>query len=219
MYSIKEIFYSIQGEGYHAGRPVVLCRFSGCNLWSGREEERSKSICKFCDTDFVGTDGINGGVYRSSAELAHRISLTWPVRKNKSVRPFVVCTGGEPLLQLDHALISDLHEEGFAIAVETNGTIPIKCYLPVDWITCSPKFDFCPHAELRLQRIDELKVVYQGQDMTAYDGIEAKEYYLQPCDFKDEARNSENIAATINYIKSHPKWKLSLQTQKILSVR
>ena len=108
---------------------------------------------------------------------------------------------------------------GKFVQVETNGTIPIKCYLPVDWITCSPKFDFCPHAELRLQRIDELKVVYQGQDMTAYDGIEAKEYYLQPCDFKDEARNAENLAATINYIKSHPKWKLSLQTQKILSVR
>ena len=123
------------------------------------------------------------------------------------------------MLQLTLSFINHLHSAGKFVQVETNGTIPIKGYRPIDWITCSPKFDFCPRAELRLQRIDELKVVYQGQDMTAYDGIEAKEYYLQPCDFKDEARNSENIAATINYIKSHPKWKLSLQTQKILSVR
>lgn len=131
----------------------------------------------------------------------------------------VVITGGEPMLQLTLSLLNRLHNAGKFVQVETNGTIPIKGYLPIDWITCSPKFDFCPHAELRLQRIDELKVVYQGQDMTAYDRIEAKEFYLQPCDVKDETRNKANIADTINYLKTHPKWKLSLQTQKILSVR
>ncbi len=212
MYSIKEIFYSIQGEGYHAGRPVVLCRFSGCNLWSGREEERSKSICKFCDTDFVGTDGINGGVYRSSAELAHRISLTWPVRKNKSVRPFVVCTGGEPLLQLDHALISDLHEEGFAIAVETNGTIPAPA--GIDWLCVSPKAG----TPLKQTAGDELKLIFPqaGAEPHRYARLAFRHFFLQPMDGPDR---EEATRLALAYVLAHPRWRISLQLHKILGVR
>lgn len=192
---VNEIFYSIQGEGRYTGTPAIFIRLAGCNL-----------RCDFCDTEHQPYQDL------SEEEIMRQIA-DFPASH-------VVITGGEPMLQITQSLIHRLRNgAGKFVQVETNGTIPIKCYLPVDWITCSPKFDFCPHAELRLQRIDELKVVYQGQDMTAYDGIEAKEYYLQPCDFKDEARNAENLAATINYIKSHPKWKLSLQTQKILSVR
>ena len=191
---VNEIFYSIQGEGHYTGTPAIFIRLAGCNL-----------RCDFCDTEHHPyQDLTEEGIMRKIADFP---------------ASHVVITGGEPMLQLTLSFINHLHSAGKFVQIETNGTIPIKGYLPIAWITCSPKFDFCPHAELRLQRIDELKVVYQEQDMTAYDGIEAKEYYLQPCDFKDEARNAENLTATINYIKSHPKWKLSLQTQKILSVR
>lgn len=191
---VNEIFYSIQGEGRFTGTPAIFIRLAGCNL-----------RCDFCDTEHQPYKDL------SEAEIVRQIA-NFPASH-------VVITGGEPMLWLTLSLIDRLHRKGKFIQVETNGTIPIKDILPIDWITCSPKFDFCPHAELKIQRIDELKVVYQGQDMSAYDSIEAKEYYLQPCDFRDEARNAENLAATINYIKIHPKWKLSLQTQKILSVR
>ncbi|HRV43746.1 MAG TPA: 7-carboxy-7-deazaguanine synthase [Smithellaceae bacterium] len=212
MYSIKEIFYSIQGEGYHAGRPAVFCRFSGCNLWSGREEHRSSSVCKFCDTDFVGTGGINGGVYRFSAELAHKISLVWPVRKSKSVRPFVVCTGGEPLLQLDQALIRDLHEEGFTIAVETNGTLPAPAGL--DWICVSPKAG----VELVQTSGDELKLVYPqaGVDPQQYATMDFRHFFLQPMDGVDR---KEATRQTLEYVLAHPEWQISLQLHKISDVR
>lgn len=191
---VNEIFYSIQGEGRFTGTPAIFIRLAGCNL-----------RCDFCDTDHQPYQDL------TEAEIVRQIA-DFPASH-------VVITGGEPMLRLTLSLIDRLHRKGKFIQVETNGTIPIKDNLPIDWITSSPKFDFCPHAELKIQRIDELKVVYQGQDMSAYDSIKAKEYYLQPCDFKDEARNAENLAAAINYIKTHPKWKLSLQTQKILSVR
>lgn len=191
---VNEIFFSLQGEGHFTGTPAIFIRLSGCNL-----------TCDFCDTKHYNA------MTMTEEEIISEISQ-YPAYH-------VVITGGEPTLQLTPSLVNKLHAAGKFVQIETNGTIPIKGYRPIDWITCSPKFDFCPHAELRLQRIDELKVVYQGQDMTAYDGIEAKEYYLQPCDFKDEARNAENLAATINYIKSHPKWKLSLQTHKTLNLR
>ena len=212
MYSIKEIFYSIQGEGYHTGRPAVLCRFSGCNLWSGKEEERSKSICKFCDTDFVGTGGINGGVYRSSAELARKISQAWPVQKNKFTRPFVVCTGGEPLLQLDHALISDLHEEGFAIAVETNGTLPAPTGL--DWLCVSPKAG----APLKQSTGDELKLIFPqpGAEPQKYARLQFGHFFLQPMDGPDREEATRRALA---YVLAHPRWRISLQTHKILGVR
>jgi 7-carboxy-7-deazaguanine synthase len=212
MYSIKEIFYSIQGEGYHTGRPAVFCRFAGCNLWSGREEDRSRSICKFCDTDFVGTDGINGGVYRSSAELAHKISLAWPVKKNKLTRPFVVCTGGEPLLQLDAALISALHKENFEIAVETNGTLPAPAGL--DWICVSPKAD----APLKQAAGDELKLVFpqEGAEPKKYERLAFQHFFLQPM---DSPHGGEAVRLSLAYVLAHPRWRISLQMHKVLGVR
>lgn len=191
---VNEIFYSVQGEGRFTGTPAIFIRLAGCNL-----------RCGFCDTDHQPYQDL------AEEEIMRQIA-GFP-------GSHVVITGGEPILQLTISFLNLLHNAGKFIQVETNGTIPVKGYRPIDWITCSPKFDFCRNAEIKIQRIDELKVVYQGQDMSAYDHIEAKEYYLQPCDVKDEARNKANISETINYIKSHPKWKLSLQTQKILSVR
>jgi 7-carboxy-7-deazaguanine synthase (Cx14CxxC type) len=212
MYSVKEIFYSIQGEGYHTGRPAVLCRFSGCNLWSGREEDRSTSLCNFCDTDFVGTDGINGGVYLHSAELAHKISLAWPVKKNKSVRPFVVCTGGEPLLQLDGALVSDLHKEGFVIAVETNGTITAPT--GIDWLCVSPKAG----ASLKQSAGDELKLIFPqaGAEPHRYARLKFRHFFLQPMDGPDR---EEATRLALAYVLAHPRWRISLQTHKLLGVR
>lgn len=175
---VNEIFHSIQGEGRHTGTPAVFIRLAGCNL-----------RCDFCDTEHQPHQDL------TEEEIMRQIA-DFPA-------DHVVIAGGEPMLQLTLSFINHLHGAGKFVQIETNGTIPIKGYCPIDWITCSPKFDLCPHAELRLQRIDELKVVYQERDMSAYDGVEAKEYCLQPCDFKDEARNSENIAATINCIKSH----------------
>ena len=212
MYSVKEIFYSIQGEGYYSGRPAVFCRFSGCNLWSGREEDRDKALCKFCDTDFVGKDGINGGFYGSAPELAHKVSLAWPQKENHRARPFVVCTGGEPLLQLDAALISELHEAGFEIAVETNGTIPAP--LGIDWICVSPK------AGVQLMQTggDELKLVYPqtGLDPQQYAKLNFRYFFLQPMDNVDR---EEATRRTLEYVLAHPKWRISLQLHKILGVR
>ena len=212
MYSVKEIFYSIQGEGYYSGRPAVFCRFSGCNLWSGKEEDRDQALCKFCDTDFVGKDGINGGFYGSAPELAHKVSIVWPKKKNKSAKPFVVCTGGEPLLQLDYALISDLHEEGFEIAVETNGTIAAPA--GIDWICVSPK------AGVKLVQTggDELKLVYPqaGAEPERYAKLNFGHFFLQPM---DNAGREEAVRQTLDYVLAHPQWRISLQLHKILGVR
>lgn len=212
MYHIKEIFYSIQGEGYHSGRPVVFCRFAGCNLWSGKEEDRAKAICRFCDTDFVGTDGVNGGVYPTSAELAHKIALAWPKKQRKSVTPLVVFTGGEPLLQLDGALISDLHEEGFDIAVETNGTIAAPG--GIDWICVSPKAG----VPLKQKRGDELKLIYPqtGAEPEKFEDLKFHHFFLQPM---DGLHREEVIRRTLNYVLAHPRWCLSIQLHKILDIQ
>lgn len=212
MYRIKEIFYSIQGEGYYSGRPAVFCRFSGCNLWSGKEEDRQVAKCSFCDTDFVGTDGVNGGAYPSSAELAHKIALTWPMKQKTSVNPLVVCTGGEPLLQLDGALISDLHEEGFDIAVETNGTIAVP--ESIDWICVSPKAGVA----LRQKRGDELKLIYPqaGADPEEYTNLKFRHFFLQPM---DGAHREEATRLALKYVLEHPGWRISLQLHKILNIR
>ena len=212
MYSVKEIFYSVQGEGYYSGRPAVFCRFSGCNLWSGKEEDRKDAICPFCDTDFVGQDGLNGGIYPSSAELAHKISTSWPAKNHQSARPLVLCTGGEPLLQLDDALISDLHEEGFDIAVETNGTIAVPA--GIDWICVSPKAG----VSLAQTSGHELKLVYPqfGVDPDQYAKLNFRHFFLQPM---DGVAREEATRQTLEYVLAHPEWRISLQLHKILGVR
>jgi len=212
MYHIKEIFYSIQGEGFYAGRPAVFCRFAGCNLWSGKEEDRQDALCKFCDTDFVGFDGPEGGKYQSSPELAKKIRQTWPQADVKSAKPFVVCTGGEPLLQLDTQLIAALNEEGLEIAVETNGTI-----IPpagIDWICVSPKagvelLQFCGH---------ELKLVYPQLDVKPerYANLDFRYFFLQPL---DGPQLDLNTKLALEYCLAHPQWRISLQLHKILGVR
>ncbi|HNY50182.1 MAG TPA: 7-carboxy-7-deazaguanine synthase [Smithella sp.] len=211
-YFIKEIFYSIQGEGFYTGRPAVFCRFAGCNLWSGKEADRDKAICKFCDTDFVGCEGEEGGEFKTAMDLADRIAKLWPQKNKNSVRPFVVCTGGEPLLQMDVGLISALHEKGFEIAVETNGTI-----LPpagVDWICVSPK----ANAELLLSSGNELKLVFP-QEATGpekYAMMDFQHFFLQPMDSPDSEKNTR---LTLEYVKCHPQWRLSLQVHKILKIK
>jgi 7-carboxy-7-deazaguanine synthase len=209
-YSVKEIFYTLQGEGAQAGRPAVFCRFAGCNLWSGREEDRASAVCKFCDTDFVGTDGTRGGKYASAAALAKEIAAHWPqpIRANR----YVVCTGGEPLLQLDTALIDALHAEGFAIAVETNGTIAAP--KGIDWICVSPKAG----AEWIQRRGSELKVVWPqaGFDLAQFEGADFANFYLQPMDGPSRA---ENTQLCIETCMQHPRWKLSVQTHKMIGVR
>lgn len=212
MYSVKEIFYSVQGEGYNSGRPAVFCRFAGCNLWSGKEEDRKDAICSFCDTDFVGIDGINGGFYGSAAELADRVSLLWPKKKNTSARPFVVCTGGEPLLQLDPVLIAALHKENFEIAVETNGTICAPS--DIDWICVSPK------ASVELAQVsgEELKLVYPqpGADPEKYANLNFRHFFLQPMDGIDMDQATRQV---LEYVLAHPQWRISLQLHKILGVQ
>lgn len=208
-YSVKEIFYTLQGEGTHAGRPAVFCRFSGCNLWSGRESDRSTAICKFCDTDFVGTDGEGGGKFGDADELARKIDALWPGSHVAS--KFVVFTGGEPLLQLDAALLAALHAVGFEIAIETNGTLPAPP--GVDWICVSPKIG----AELKQRTGNELKVVIpqQGQSLAEYEQLDFEHFYLQPMDGPDKARNTQ---LAIETCKNNPKWKLSIQTHKLLQI-
>jgi 7-carboxy-7-deazaguanine synthase len=208
-YAVKEIFMTLQGEGAQAGRAAVFCRFAGCNLWSGREQDRHGAICRFCDTDFVGTDGTLGGRYASAEALADAISGQW---SGRDLDRFTVLTGGEPLLQLDTALIAALHARGFAIAVETNGTIAPPDGL--DWICVSPKAG----AELVIRAGDELKLVYP-QDGAAPDDfadLSFTRFSLQPMD-GPEIR--ENTARTIDYCLRHPKWRLSLQTHKTLGIR
>ncbi|MFZ2288481.1 MAG: 7-carboxy-7-deazaguanine synthase [Halopseudomonas yangmingensis] len=208
-YSVKEIFYTLQGEGAQAGCAAVFLRFAGCNLWSGLEQHRAKAICRFCDTDFVGTDGINGGKFDCAASLAARVEAQWPagVRENR----LVVCTGGEPLLQLDPLLIDALHGRGFRIAVETNGTIVVPP--GVDWICVSPKAD----SALAQSSGHELKLVFpQPQAMPErFETLEFEHFFLQPM---DGPYQQENLRLAIEYCLAHPQWRLSLQTHKIIGI-
>lgn len=208
-YKIKEIFYTLQGEGAQSGRPAVFCRFSGCNLWSGREEDRHKAICQFCDTDFWGMDGENGGRYPTPAELADKVASLWPDRSTG--KPYVVCTGGEPLLQLDEALVEAFHERGFEVAVETNGTQPAPA--GIDWICVSPKAG----AEVVLTSGHELKLVYPqpGAEPPRFEQLDFDHFFLQPMDGPDIQRNTQ---LTLAYCLQHPHWRLSLQTHKVLDI-
>ncbi|WP_292933721.1 7-carboxy-7-deazaguanine synthase [Noviherbaspirillum sp.] len=208
-YSVKEIFYTLQGEGTHAGRPAVFCRFTGCNLWTGRESDRASAICKFCDTDFVGTDGELGGKFKDSESLVQTIDALWPA--SYAASKFVVFTGGEPLLQLDDALIRSMHDHGFEIAIETNGTLPVPA--GVDWICVSPKMG----SELCVRKGSELKVVIpqDGQSLADYESLEFEHFYVQPMAGPDLECNTR---LAIEICKAHPKWKLSLQTHKLLQI-
>lgn len=208
-YSVKEVFYTLQGEGTHAGRPAVFCRFSGCNLWSGRESDRASAVCKFCDTDFVGTDGELGGKYADAQQLAHTIASLWP--ETYTASRFVVFTGGEPLLQLDAPLIDAVHAAGFQVAIETNGTLPVPP--GVDWVCVSPKVG----AELVVRRGNELKIVIPqaGQALQDYEGLEFDHFYVQPM---ADARQDANTRLAIETCKHNPRWKLSLQTHKLLQI-
>ncbi|HVB49375.1 MAG TPA: 7-carboxy-7-deazaguanine synthase [Burkholderiales bacterium] len=208
-YAVKEIFYTLQGEGANAGTPAVFCRFAGCNLWSGREEDRAGALCRFCDTDFAGTDGSGGGRFASAALLAQAILDRWPV--GERAHRFAVFTGGEPALQLDAALVAAVHARGFRIAVETNGTLAL---LPgIDWICVSPKAG----TALALRKGDELKLVYPqaGAEPPAFEQLEFGHFFLQPMDGPERARNT---ALAIAYCLQHPKWSLSLQTHKITGI-
>ncbi len=209
-YAVKEIFYTLQGEGANAGHPAVFCRFAGCNLWSGREEDRATAVCKFCDTDFVGTDGTAGGKYETAHALATKIAVHWP--STDSENRFVVFTGGEPLLQLDEALIAALHDRDFMIAVETNGTIaPPE---GIDWLCVSPKAG----SQWIARAGDELKVVWPqvGWVLADFEATQFVNRYLQPMDGPDRARNTQ---ACIDACLAHPQWRLSLQTHKITGIR
>jgi len=207
-YKVKEIYYTLQGEGAHAGRPAVFCRFTGCNLWSGREEDRSKAICQFCDTDFWGTDGENGGKY-SAKKLAQKVKSLWP--KNNVGTPYVVCTGGEPLLQLDEPMVEAFHKQGLEVAIETNGTI--KAPKGIDWICMSPK----ANTEIIQTKGNELKLVYPqvGAEPSLFEQLDFDHFFLQPMDGLDA---TENTKLTLNYCLEHPKWHLSIQTHKLLNI-
>jgi 7-carboxy-7-deazaguanine synthase len=209
-YSVKEIFYTLQGEGLNAGRPAVFCRFAGCNLWSGREEDRALAVCRFCDTEFVGTDGTLGGKFSQAAALAERIAAQWP--SAKTAHRFVVLTGGEPLLQVDAPLIDALHAHGFEIAVETNGTLPAPA--GIDWICMSPKAG----APIVQTRGHELKLVFPQAELlpTAVEHLQFHHFLLQPMDGPDRLANTH---AALEYCQGHPQWRLSLQTHKILQIR
>lgn len=209
-YHIKEIFYTLQGEGRHAGRPAVFCRFSRCNLWTGLEKDRDRAICQFCDTDFVGTDGDGGGKFVLADDLATAVEARWP-RDSRDDR-FVVCTGGEPLLQLDEPAVEALHMRGFKIAVETNGTKPAP--RGIDWLCVSPKIG----APLAIECGDELKLVYpqDGGDPAQFEHLDFASFRLQPMDGPNLQRNTQ---AAIEYCLKNPRWHLSLQTHKYLGIR
>ena len=208
MYTVKEIFYTLQGEGAHAGRPAVFCRFAGCNLWTGREQDRESAVCTFCDTDFVGV-GPDGGKFGTADELAAAVAARWP---SGEARPFVVCTGGEPLLQLDAAAIDAFHARGIEVAVESNGTQPAPP--GIDWLCVSPKAE----AELVLDSGDELKLVFP-QDLAPpekFEPLSFEHFFLQPMDGPDVERNTR---LALEYCLAHPRWRLSLQTHKLLGIR
>ena len=208
-YKVKEIFYTLQGEGGQSGRPAVFCRFTGCNLWTGREKDRAKAICQFCDTDFIGMDGLNGGKYKTAEELAKKVKSVWG---NTSIgKPFVVCTGGEPALQLDKNLINAFHTEGVEISIETNGTVELP--EGIDWICVSPK----ANTDLVVLKGHELKLVYpqKGAEPQCFTHLNFDNFYLQPM---DGIFQKENIQLTVEYCLKNPQWKLSLQTHKILNI-
>jgi 7-carboxy-7-deazaguanine synthase len=214
-YSVKELFYTLQGEGAQSGRAAVFCRFAGCNLWSGREEDRASAVCRFCDTDFVGTDGPGGGKFSTPQDLAEAVARCWQAalphgaHPNPQHRPYVVCTGGEPLLQLDAPLLAALHAKGFEVAVETNGTLEPPEGL--DWICVSPKGT----AALKLTRGHELKLVYPQQDAPPeqFRGLDFQHFFLQPMDGPLQRQAMRQAAA---YCMAHPEWRLSLQTHKVV---
>lgn len=211
-YSVKEIYFTLQGEGAQTGRPAVFLRFSGCNLWSGREQHREESVCRFCDTEFVGTDGPGGGKFDSAAALADAVQKAWPTA-SPNVSPFVVCTGGEPLLQLDRPAIDALHDAGFEIGVETNGTLPAP--EGIDWLCVSPKGT----AKVVQTTGDELKLVYPQVEREAQPGVFSamrfRVFSLQPLDNANRAANTESA---VRYCLDNPQWRLSLQTHKILGI-
>ncbi|WP_293267569.1 7-carboxy-7-deazaguanine synthase [Neptunomonas sp.] len=208
MYSVKEMFYTLQGEGAHAGRPSVFCRFTGCNLWSGREQDRASAICDFCDTDFIGTDGQNGAKFLNAEALADAINSFWPTPEGK---PYVVFTGGEPALQLTQELITAVHHLGFEIAVETNGTKPLP--EGIDWICVSPKAS----APLVINKGHELKLVYPQPDAMPerFTSLEFDNFYLQPLDSEKHKKSTQQV---IEYCLRHPRWKMSLQTHKVIGI-
>lgn len=210
-YSVKEVYYTLQGEGAQTGRPAVFLRFAGCNLWTGREEDRARAVCTFCDTDFVGTDGPGGGKFRSPDALAAKVADAWPGTGAARERPYVVCTGGEPLLQLDVPLLEALHARGFEVAVETNGTQAPPPGL--DWICVSPKAG----APLVLTQGDELKLVYPQAAATpeAFAALDFRHFFLQPMDGPHRERNTR---LAMDYCLAHPQWRLSVQTHKVLGI-
>lgn len=209
-YQVKELFFTLQGEGARTGRASVFLRFAGCNLWSGKENDRAKAVCRFCDTDFVGTDGEGGGKFADAALLADAVAVKWPW--SGQAQPYVVCTGGEPLLQLDEALIGALHANGFEIAVETNGTIEAPD--GIEWICVSPK----ANAELILRRGQELKLVYPQEDAPPerYEELLFDHFFLQPM---DGPGRDASMCAAIQYCMAHPQWRLSLQTHKLIGIK
>lgn len=208
-YAVKEIYATLQGEGFHTGRPAVFLRFAGCNLWSGLERDRGTAICRFCDTGFVGTDGPGGGKFATAAALAEWVAAAW--RPDAAGEPFVVCTGGEPLLQLDASLLHALHARGFTVAIETNGTLPVP--EGVDWVCVSPK----AHAPLVVTAGDELKLVYPqaGAEPERYASLDFDHFFLQPMDGPDRDRNTALVQA---WVAQHPPWRVSLQTHKLLGI-
>jgi 7-carboxy-7-deazaguanine synthase (Cx14CxxC type) len=210
-YSVKEIYYTLQGEGTHTGRPAVFLRFAGCNLWSGREEHRAEAVCRFCDTEFVGTDGVGGGKFETAAELADVVRRAWP--EVAGGVPYVVCTGGEPLLQVDDDLISALHAAGFEIGVESNGTLAAPD--GIDWLCVSPKGS-APVVQTFGQ---ELKLVYPQSEPEAqpenFVGMDFDNFYLQPL---DDPHIEQNTHHALEYCLAHPRWKLSIQTHKVLGI-
>jgi 7-carboxy-7-deazaguanine synthase len=220
-YMVKEVFYTLQGEGANAGRPAVFCRFAGCNLWSGREEDRAQSLCQFCDTDFVGTNGTGGGRFDSPDVLAAHVASFWPNTPSPA-RPLVVCTGGEPLLQLNTALVQALQAAGFEVAIETNGTLCAP--EGIDWICVSPKAaTLIGSASEQLRQLsgDELKVIWPqpGIDLSSLSALDFTHFYLQPMDVSDPVIRRKNLQSCIDTCLSHPQWRLSLQTHKITGIR
>ena len=209
-YAVKEIFFTLQGEGANTGRPAVFCRFAGCNLWTGREQDREEAICQFCDTDFVGVDGSGGGRFQAADTLARAVAEHWPASSSHA-KPFVVCTGGEPLLQVDSDLIRALHSEGFEVAIETNGTQRAPAGL--DWICVSPK----ARASLLLSSGDELKLVFPqaGAEPERFESLDFRHFFLQPM---DGPNREENTRLALRYCLEHPQWRLSLQTHKLLGI-
>ena len=207
-YAVKEIFYKLQGEGANAGRPAVFCRFAGCNLWSGREEDRAEAVCRFCDTDFVGTNSENGGKYKDADALVAKIASLWP---DGEAHRFVVCTGGEPMLQIDEPLVDALHAAGFEIAIETNGSLPVL--ESIDWVCVSPKAD----ATLVVTKGNELKVVVpqDNQRLADYAQLDFEYFLVQPMDGPSRDFNTK---LAIDWCKRHPQWRLSMQTHKYLNI-